>query len=241
MTINPSSKVISSVRLFRTSPHPCSYKENHRASTVFVDPELVIDKSLNSKLSDLGYRRSGAHLYRPDCDFCSACISCRIPIDQFEFNRVQRKIWNNNKDLQVIERNDLTCEESYSLYERYINTRHADGDMYPATPEQFEAFIKTKTVDTRFFMFYQESRLITVSVTDILDHGLSAVYTFFDPAESKRSLGIYSILHQINMANTLKLPHVFLGYWVKNCQKMEYKCKFRPLEMLIDGNWILVK
>ena len=99
MTINPSSKVISSVRLFRTSPHPCSYKENHRASTVFVDPELVIDKSLNSKLSDLGYRRSGAHLYRPDCDFCSACISCRIPIDQFEFNRVQRKIWNNNKDL----------------------------------------------------------------------------------------------------------------------------------------------
>ena len=241
MTINPSSKVISSVRLFRTSPHPCSYQENHRASTVFVDPALVIDKSLNSKLSDLGYRRSGAHLYRPDCDFCSACISCRIPIDQFEFNRVQRKIWNNNQDLQVIERNDLTCEESYSLYERYINTRHADGDMYPATPEQFEAFIKTKTVDTRFFMFYQESRLIMVSVTDILDHGLSAVYTFFDPAESKRSLGIYSILHQINMANALKLPHVFLGYWVKNCQKMEYKSKFRPLEMLIDGNWILVK
>ena len=189
----------------------------------------------------MGYRRSGAHLYRPDCDFCSACISSRIPIDKFEFNRVQRKIWNNNKDLQVIERNDLTCEESYSLYERYINTRHADGDMFPATPEQFEAFIKTKTVDTRFFMFYQESRLITVSVTDILDHGLSAVYTFFDPAESKRSLGIYSILHQINMANTLKLPHVFLGYWVKNCQKMEYKSKFRPLEMLIDGNWILVK
>ena len=92
--------------------------------------------------------------------------------------------------MQVIERNDLTCEESYSLYERYINTRHADGDMLPATPEQFEAFIKTKTVDTRFFMFYQESRLIMVSVTDILDHGLSAVYTFFDPAEFKRSLGI---------------------------------------------------
>ena len=241
MTINTNSKLINSVRLFRTSPHPCSYKENQRAATVFVDPDLVIEKSLNSKLSDLGYRRSGAHLYRPDCDFCNACISCRIPIDQFAFNQAQRKIWRKNQDLKVIERNDLICEESFALYESYINTRHADGDMYPATPEQFEAFIKSKTVDTRFFLFFQEDRLISVSVTDILERGVSAVYTFFDPMESKRSLGIHSILHQIYFAKVLKLPYVFLGYWIKNCKKMEYKSKFRPLEMLIDGNWILVK
>ena len=239
--MNTNSKVISSVRLFRTAPHPCRYKLDQRATTVFVDPDEVIDKSLNSKLSELGYRRSGAHLYRPDCDFCNACISCRIPVAGFSFKRSHRKIWNNNQDLEVIERNDLTCDESFQLYERYINTRHADGDMFPATPEQFEAFIKTKTVDTRFSLFYQSGRLIAVSVTDLLEHGLSAVYTFFEPAESKRSLGIYAILYQVNIAKKLQLPYVFLGYWIKNCQKMEYKSKFRPLEMLVDGKWILVK
>ncbi|NKB31750.1 MAG: arginyltransferase [Pseudomonadales bacterium] len=239
--MNTNSKVISSVRLFRTSPHPCSYKEDQRAATVFVDPDLVIDKSLNSKLSELGYRRSGAHLYRPDCDFCSACISCRIPVDHFTMKRAHKKIWSNNQDLEIIERNDLTCDESFKLYERYINTRHADGDMYPATPEQFEAFIKTKTVDTRFYLFFKQQKLIAVSVTDMLEQGLSAVYTFFEPAESKRSLGIYSILQQVKTATEMNLPYVFLGYWIKNCQKMEYKSKFRPLEMLVDGNWILVK
>jgi leucyl-tRNA---protein transferase len=239
--MNTSSKVISSIRLFRTSPHPCSYKEDQRAATVFVDPDLAIDKSLNSKLSDLGYRRSGAHLYRPDCDFCSACISCRVPVDLYNSKRSHKKIWNNNQDLQVIEKNDLTCDESFLLYERYINTRHADGDMYPATPEQFEAFIKTKTVDTRFYLFYRADKLLAVSVTDVLEQGLSAVYTFFDPEESKRSLGIHAILHQIKKAKEFNLPYVFLGYWIKNCQKMQYKSNFRPLEMLVDGNWILVK
>lgn len=239
--MNTNSKIISSIRLFRTSPHPCSYKENQRAATVFVDPDLAIDKSINSKLSDLGYRRSGAHLYRPDCDFCSACISCRVPVDFYQFKRSQQRILTNNKDLNVVERNDLTCDESFSLYERYINMRHADGDMYPATPEQFEAFIKTKTVDTRFFLFYRDTKLLAVSVTDVLEQGLSAVYTFFDPAEPKRSLGIHAVLHQINKAKEFGLPYLFLGYWIKNCQKMEYKSLFRPMEMLVDGNWILVK
>jgi len=239
--MNTNSKIISSIRLFRTSPHPCSYKENQRAATVFVDPDLAIDKSLNSKLSDLGYRRSGAHLYRPDCDFCSACISCRVPVDFYHFKRSQQRILTYNKDLEVVEKNDLTCDESFSLYERYINKRHAGGDMYPATPEQFEAFIKTKTVDTRFYLFYRDTKLLAVSVTDVLEHGLSAVYTFFDPAEPKRSLGIHAVLHQINKAKELGLPYLFLGYWIKNCQKMEYKSLFRPMEMLVDGNWILVK
>ncbi|MDG2251724.1 MAG: arginyltransferase [Gammaproteobacteria bacterium] len=239
--MNTNSKIISSVKLFRTSPHPCSYKENQRAATVFVDPDLAIDKSLNSKLSDLGYRRSGAHLYRPDCDLCSACISCRVPVDFYHFKRSQQRILTNNKDLEVVEKNDLTCDESFSLYERYINNRHSDGDMYPATPEQFEAFIKTKTVDTRFYLFYRDTKLLAVSVTDVLEHGLSAVYTFFDPAEPKRSLGIHAILHQMSKAKEFGLPYLFLGYWIKNCQKMEYKSLFRPMEMLVDGNWIVVK
>ena len=236
-----SNKPISAVRLFRTSPHPCSYKIDQRAATVFVDPDLVIDQGLNSKLSELGYRRSGAHLYRPDCDFCNACISCRLPVEQFVLTRRFRKIWNSNQDLEVIERNDLICRESYELYEKYINTRHRDGDMYPASLEQFEAFIKTKTVDTRFFLFYQRDQLVAVSVTDILEQGLSAVYTFFDPALKNRSLGYHVILWQVQKARSFQLPYLFLGYWIKNCPKMQYKSSFRPLELLIEGNWRLAR
>ena len=236
-----NNKIISSVRLFRTSPHPCSYKDSEQAATVFVDPDLVIDKALNSKLSDLGYRRSGAHLYRPDCDFCQACISCRVPVAEFQFNRSQRRILRRNESLRMVEKSDLTDEFAYGLYQRYINQRHLDGDMFPASLEQYEAFIKTKMVDTRFFLCYEQDELLAVSVVDFLEQGLSAVYTFFDPDQSQRSLGNFAILWQIKKCQELGLPYLFLGYWIKDCGKMEYKSKFRPLEMLINGRWVLAK
>lgn len=236
-----NNKIISSVRLFRTSPHPCSYKDSEQAATIFVDPDLVIDKALNSKLSDLGYRRSGAHLYRPDCDFCQACISCRVPVAEFQFNRSQRRILRRNESLRMVEKSDLTDEFAYGLYQRYINQRHLDGDMFPASLEQYEAFIKTKLVDTRFFLCYEQDELLAVSVVDFLEQGLSAVYTFFDPDQSQRSLGNFAILWQINKCQELGLPYLFLGYWIKGCGKMEYKSKFRPLEMLINGRWVLAK
>lgn len=236
-----NTKSISSVRLFRTSPHPCSYKTNEQAATVFVDPDLVIDKNLNSKLSELGYRRSGAHLYRPDCDYCQACISCRIPVADFKFSRSQKRVLNRNQSLTVVEQSDLTVEGAYDLYSRYINSRHSDGDMYPATEEQFEAFIKTKTVDTRFYLFFEKERLLAVCVIDELEQGLSAVYTFFDPEESDRSLGKFAILWQIEKCQSIGRPYLFLGYWIKGCPKMQYKSDFRPLEMLLDGRWVLVK
>lgn len=208
---------------------------------MFVDPDLVIDKNLNSKLSELGYRRSGAHLYRPDCDYCQACISCRIPVADFKFSRSQKRVLNRNQSLTVVEQSDLTVEGAYDLYSRYINSRHSDGDMYPATEEQFEAFIKTKTVDTRFYLFYEEERLLAVCVIDELEQGLSAVYTFFDPEESDRSLGKFAILWQIEKCQSIGRPYLFLGYWIKGCPKMQYKSDFRPLEMLLDGRWVLVK
>ena len=230
---------VNSVRLFRTASHPCSYKPNHRAATVFVDPNLIIDQPLNSKLSDLGYRRSGKHLYRPDCDLCKACISCRLPVDKFQTKRRHRKILKKNMDLKVIEENSLTSNASYDLYERYINSRHRDGDMYPASMEQFESFIKMKTLDTRFFLFYLQEELVAVSVTDMLQQGLSAVYTYFDPDLTDRSLGNYVILWQIEKTRSTGLPYLYLGYWIKNCPKMQYKSTFRPLELLVDKHWIL--
>ncbi len=232
-----NNKPISSIRLFRTSFHPCSYKASEEAATVFVDPDLIIDKGLNSKLSELGYRRSGAHLYRPDCDSCSACISVRVSVNEVQFSRSQRSILKRNEALSVVEQADLNSAAAFDLYRRYVDKRHQGGDMFPATDGQFEAFIKTKTVDTRFFLFYEDQRLVAVSVVDFLGQGLSAVYTFFEPDLPQRSLGNYVILWQISKCRELGLPRLYLGYWIKGCDKMEYKSKFRPMEFLIDGHW----
>ncbi|MEX0963029.1 MAG: arginyltransferase [Pseudohongiellaceae bacterium] len=229
------------IRLFRTAPHPCSYKEGETAATVFVDPELVIDTHLNSRLSELGYRRSGAHLYRPDCEHCRACISCRIPVESFSRSKRFQRIWNRNADLRIIESAELDDEQAYPLYETYIGQRHNDGDMYPATPEQFEAFICNKPKGSRYYSFYQGKTLVAVAVSDVFDTGLSAVYTFFDPRQEKRSLGNYAILWQIEQASVANLPYLYLGYWIKDCAKMQYKSAFRPLEMLVEGRWVLVK
>lgn len=239
--MNSKSKINETIRLFRTAPHPCSYKDDETAATIFVDPELTINKHLNSRLSELGYRRSGAHIYRPDCEHCGACISCRLPVVQFKRSKRFQRIWNRNKDVRVEECSELSGDEAYFLYQDYIEKRHSDGDMYPATPEQFDAFIRNKTEGGQYYCFYVEDKLVAVAVSDVLDTGLSAVYTFFDPALAKRSLGNYVILWQIERVRSLGLDYLYLGYWIKDCAKMQYKSSFRPLEMLIEGNWVLVK
>jgi len=237
--MNSKSKINETIRLFRTAPHPCSYKKEETAATVFVDPELNISQHLNSRLTDMGYRRSGAHIYRPGCKHCSACISCRLVVEQFRRSKRFQRIWKRNADLRVEENSELSSDEAYLLYQEYIGKRHSDGDMYPATPEQFDTFIRSRTEGGKYFCFYLEEKLIAVAVSDVLDTGLSAVYTFFDPLLEKRSLGNFAILWQIEQVRAMGLEYLYLGYWIKDCAKMEYKSTFRPLEMLMKGEWVL--
>lgn len=237
--MNSKSKINETIRLFRTAPHPCSYKKEETAATVFVDPELNISQHLNSRLTELGYRRSGAHIYRPDCKHCNACISCRLVVEEFRRSKRFQRIWNRNADLRVEESSELNNDEAYLLYQEYIEKRHSDGDMYPATPEQFDTFIRSRTEGGKYFCFYLEEKLIAVAVSDVLDTGLSAVYTFFDPLLEKRSLGNFAILWQIEQVRVMGLEYLYLGYWIKDCAKMEYKSTFRPLEMLMKGEWVL--
>ena len=239
--MNSKLKINETIKLFRTAAHPCSYKEDETAATVFVDPELSITQHLNSRLTELGYRRSGAHLYRPDCEYCRSCISCRLPVAQFKRGKRFQRIWNRNADVRVEECSQLSGDAPYFLYQEYIEKRHSNGDMYPATPEQFDTFIRSNTEGGQYYCFYIEDKLIAVGVCDVLDGGLSAVYTFFDPSLEKRSLGNFVILWQIERARLLELNHLYLGYWIKNCAKMEYKSTFRPLEVLIEGKWVLLK
>lgn len=229
---------LSTLKLFATQPHPCSYIDGEQATTVFVDPEAAIDINLYSQLSLLGFRRSGGHLYRPQCSNCQACMSCRIPVEMFHPNRSQRRCWQKNQDIEITTAKRIDTLEHYALYSRYIEYRHQDGDMYPPSEEQYKAFLTSEWGSTRYLEFRKDGELIGVSVCDHLDDGLSAVYTFYDARLHERSLGKFAILAQIQKAKQLGLSYVYLGYWIKQCDKMNYKTDYRPLELLINRRWL---
>ncbi|NCF45136.1 MAG: arginyltransferase [Proteobacteria bacterium] len=223
---------------YLTPPHPCSYLDRSDAQTLFADPRRIITSSSYQHLSDQGFRRSGGHLYRPRCNHCSACIAVRVPMASFKPTRSQRRNLRKNRDLRVEVEPARFTQRHYQVYERYISLRHTDGDMYPASEDQFRSFLLCAWATTRFVCVYDGERLLSVAVTDQLDDGLSAVYTFFEPAEQSRGLGVYSILQQIELSKALGLSHVYLGYWIKESAKMNYKSQFRPLQMFIDGRWL---
>lgn len=228
---------LANLRVFATHPHPCSYLPGERATTLFIDPGTPMDAGLYSELSELGFRRSGPHVYRPHCAQCRACIPARVPVTAFRPNRSQRKIWHRNSDLEVSTLSSLQGEEYYRLYARYIEQRHHDGDMYPPSREQFDSFLTAEWGLTRYYCFRKEGELLAVAVADQMQNGLSAIYTYFDPDCSQRSLGTYAVLWQIEAARRLGLPALYLGYWIEACRKMNYKLRFRPQELLINGRW----
>lgn len=230
--------VLSDLKFYTTHSHPCSYLEGQQATTLFVDPEATIDAATYSQLLEIGFRRSGPRIYRPHCDHCKACVPARVPVDSFKPNRGQRRILNRNKDLRVIEIDDIFNQDCYQLYQRYINTRHQDGDMYPPSYEQYMTFLTKEMGTTCYYGFMLDEQLIAVAVTDQVDNGLSAIYTFFDPDMGKRSLGVYGILWQIEQCKVLGLEFVYLGYWVKECSKMSYKTDYRPLQLLLNNRWL---
>lgn len=229
---------VSQIKLFSTHEHACSYLEGKMATTVFVDPTLQINGETYSELSDFGFRRSGAHLYRPRCRECQACIPVRIPVTDFKPNRSQKRCAKRNSDVSVHQVNNIDSDEHYALYEQYITERHADGDMFPPSREQYTEFLSSEWGVTQYLEFRVEDRLIAVAVSDKLDRGLSAIYTFFAPAEHSRSLGTFAVLKQIERSGQLGLPYLYLGYWIRDCTKMNYKTQFRPLQMFVQQTWL---
>lgn len=229
---------LAHLKFYATHPHACSYLGNERATTLFLDPQTPIDVETYSHLSELGFRRSGDHLYRPHCQACSACIASRIPAADFSPSRQQKRIIKRNADLQVTAQPPRITDEIYRLYARYIESRHADGDMHPPSREQFGSFLVRDWPFSLFYEFRCDGQLLAVAVTDHMLNGLSAVYTFFDPEYPRRSLGRFAILWQIEEARRTDLQAVYLGYWIKNCRKMSYKTEYRPLEMLVNQRWI---
>ena len=228
---------LARLKFYATQPHTCSYLPDEQATTLFLDPSQPMDAHVYADLSEMGFRRSGDHLYRPHCQQCSACVPARIPAARFIPNRQQRRIRTRNADLSVTRARPRYTEEYFDLYRRYIEQRHADGDMYPPSRDQFTTFLVRDLPFCYFYEFRQNERLLAVAVCDLLPNGLSAVYTFYEPNEERRSLGRYAILWQIDETLRLGVEAVYLGYWIKNCKKMNYKTQYRPIELLINQRW----
>lgn len=221
-----------------TPPHECSYLGDRQSVTLFADPRYPKTNSLYASLSQRGFRRSGEHLYQPQCPGCSACIPIRIPVNEFQPRRQQRRTWQQNRDLETVVKPPQFEVEHFELYCRYIATRHAGGGMDDPSPNSYMNFLTASWSDTVFIEFRNTSRqLLAVAVADRLPGALSAVYTFFEPDSAQRSLGRQAILYQIELARKSLRKWLYLGYWIADCRKMAYKAEYRPLEYLSHGEW----
>lgn len=227
---------MQSLRLLMGSAHACGYLPERHARSAFVDPAFALEPGLYGALLEQGFRRSGDYAYRPMCVNCRACHSARIVANEFLPDRAQRRCRKRNADLSLTICGELT-DEHYALYRRYLAARHPGGGMDPDDAEAFREFLGCGWGRTEFWEFRAGPVLKAVAVVDRIPRGLSAVYTFFEPAEPARGLGSYAILSQIERAQAERLPYVYLGYWVPGSAKMDYKKAYHPMEVLQPSGW----
>jgi len=235
-------------QFYLTAPAPCPYLAGKAERKVFT--HLVGERAgaLNDILTQGGFRRSQNIAYRPACEACRACVSVRCIVDSFVTTRSFRRIRRRNLDLVGAPTTASPSSEQYSLFRRYLDSRHAEGGMADMSVLDYAMMIGDSYVDTRVFEYRfrgpdtaingrGEGPLIATALTDVLADGLSMVYSFFDPDYSERSLGTLMILDHIERARRMGLPYVYLGYWVEGSRKMGYKRQFRPQEHLGAKGW----
>ena len=228
----------ANIRVYQTVEHACGYWPDRNARDLVLDPRDPSRPELYGSALAMGFRRSGNHVYRPNCAGCQACTPVRIPVERFQPNRAQRRCLGRNADLRISVAPAVRTDENFDLYQRYVSGRHAGGGMDDPSPADFDGFLSCEWSPTRFLEIRGDDGLVGVAVTDVLADSLSAVYTFFDPDLSARSLGTFAILSQLAHARELGLDYLYLGFWLRNHPKMDYKQRFRPIEYLSGREWL---
>jgi len=231
-------------QFYVTAPQPCPYLDGRQERKLFTALHGEHASTLNDALSKQGFRRSQNVLYRPSCAECSACLSARIRVNDFVPTKSQRRIMRRNKELKREATSPWAAEEQYELFRQYLDSRHAQGGMADMDIFEFAAMIEETPIRSRVVEYSAPSHeggtkrdLAAVCLTDVLDDGLSMVYSFYDPDRHKDSLGTYVILDHIRIAQEAGLPYVYLGYWVPGSPKMDYKARFAPVEIFNAGKW----
>ncbi|MFO7770675.1 arginyltransferase [Roseovarius gahaiensis] len=226
-------------QFYVTAPQPCPYLPGRMERKLFTALQGDGAQKLNDTLSKQGFRRSQNVLYRPACAECNACLSARINVADFSPSRSQRKTLKRNKTLERRSTSPWATEEQYDLFRRYLADRHADGGMADMDTFEFAAMVEETPIRTRVVEYVDTDSgdLVAVCLTDVLDDGVSMVYSFYEPDRATASLGTYIILDHIEIARQNSLPHVYLGYWVPGSSKMGYKAAFSGLELHVNGAW----